>query len=154
MSTRGHAAAGCPFCEIVAGRSPARIVHESPHTLAFLPLRPATRGHTLVVPKRHVTDLWQLDTLTAHPLMESVLLVAQGIRSALSPEGLNLINSAGEVASQTVFHLHMHLVPRWPDDGMGHLWPESENPGDEQLDSLTRVLREGISEAGGRASGR
>lgn len=134
-------AASCPFCDIVAGRSPARIVHESASTLAFLPLNPAARGHTLVVPKEHIADLWELDPAAARPLMESVLLVAQGIRSALSPEGLNLINSAGAAASQTVFHLHMHLVPRWPDDRMGKLWPPSEEAEPEQLDAFAESLR-------------
>ncbi|MFD8223035.1 HIT family protein [Streptomyces massasporeus] len=139
----------CPFCEIVAGRSPARVVHESPHTVAFLPLRPAVTGHTLVVPKRHVRDFWHLTTDTAHPLMDAMLLVARGIRTALSPEGLNVINSAGEAASQTVFHLHMHLVPRWSNDRMGHLWPAPSESAEEQLDTLEETLKAGIARAGG-----
>ncbi|MEU6354566.1 HIT family protein [Streptomyces sp. NPDC047072] len=145
MSAGEHGAEDCPFCEIVAGRAPARIVHESPHTLAFLPLRPATPGHTLIVPRRHVRDLWQLTPETAHPVMDSVLLVARGIRAALAPDGVNLINSAGEAASQTVFHLHMHLVPRWTDDAMGSLWPAPGDGDEAEQDRLATVLREGIA---------
>ncbi|MEU2283389.1 HIT family protein [Streptomyces sp. NPDC013178] len=150
MSSGGGEAEDCPFCEIVAGRAPARIVHETPHTLAFLPLSPATPGHTLVVPKQHVKDLWHLTPETAHTVMDSVLLVAQGIRAALSPEGLNLINSAGTAASQTVFHLHMHVVPRWTSDSMGSLWPPRGASDDEELDELAASLTEGIARARSR----
>ncbi|MFI7504805.1 HIT family protein [Streptomyces sp. NPDC049687] len=145
MSAGGRGAESCPFCEIVAGRAPARIVHESPHALAFLPLNPATPGHTLVVPRQHVRDLWQLTPETAHPVMDSVLLVARGIEAALSPEGLNLINSAGEAASQTVFHLHMHLVPRWTGDAMGPLWPTPRAADTEEQDRLAAALTEAIA---------
>lgn len=145
MSAGERGAEGCSFCEIVAGRAPARIVHESPHTLAFLPLNPATPGHTLVVPRQHVRDLWQLTPEVAHPVLDSVLLVARGIRATLSPEGLNLINSAGAAASQTVFHLHMHLVPRWTSDDMGSLWPTPREADAEEQDRLATALTEGIA---------
>ncbi len=120
---RRAAEPGCQFCAIGNGDSPARIVWSDDLAVAFLPLNPATKGHTLVVPRRHVRDLWDLDGELATHLTQSVLTVARGVRKALQPEGLNIINSAGQAASQTVWHLHMHIVPRWRGDDMGDFWP-------------------------------
>ncbi|AZQ35337.1 HIT domain-containing protein [Streptomyces cyaneochromogenes] len=113
----------CVFCEIVAGAGEARVVHEDEHTLAFFPLAPATRGHTLVVPKAHAADLWAMDETAAQRLFHTVMVVGRALRSVLRPDGMNVVNSAGAVATQTVFHTHVHLVPRGPGDTMGTIWP-------------------------------
>ncbi|KUO18887.1 HIT family protein [Streptomyces dysideae] len=115
--------AACAFCGIVADPSRARVVYADAHTLAFFPLAPATRGHTLVVPRTHSADLWAMDETGVQKLTRAVLVVGRALRAALEPEGLNVVNSAGAVASQTVFHTHVHLVPRWPGDAMGPIWP-------------------------------
>ncbi|MDF3148152.1 MULTISPECIES: HIT domain-containing protein [unclassified Streptomyces] len=113
----------CAFCEIVAGTGRARVVYEDAHTLAFFPLAPATRGHTLVVPRAHSADLWAMDEADAQRLFHAVTVVGRALRAVLEPDGMNVINSAGAVASQSVFHTHVHLVPRRPGDAMGPIWP-------------------------------
>ncbi len=78
----------------------------------------------MVIPRAHVADLWATPDELAEPLMRSVMQVGSLIRAELNPDGMNLISSAGSPAEQTVFHLHLHLVPRWEGDGFGQIWPE------------------------------
>ncbi|MGP4013999.1 HIT family protein [Streptomyces sp. 4N124] len=137
----------CSFCLIVQGRSEAEVVFESPDSVAFLPLNPATLGHTLVVPRMHVQDLWDLESEPAKSLMESTLRVAHGLRVALKPQGLNLINSSGFAASQTIFHLHMHLVPRWDGDRVGNIWPPKQPMAATARKQLADEVREGVEVA-------
>jgi len=115
--------AECEFCDIVRRDEDAREVLRTDTVVAFFPTEPATLGHTLVIPREHIPDIWSLDAATAHQLTEATLLVARAVRSALPIDGLNIIQSNGEAATQTVFHLHVHVVPRRLDDGMGRIWP-------------------------------
>jgi histidine triad (HIT) family protein len=138
-------ATDCDFCKIVNGELSARIVYDTPDTIAFFPLEPATTGHTLVIPKEHVPDLWAVDRPLAVKLLDSVLTVSTGLRSALAPEGFNVINSSGRAASQTVFHLHVHLVPRWANDRIGEIWPPPKPwPSETLKDDLAQLVRECI----------
>jgi histidine triad (HIT) family protein len=136
--------AGCIFCAIVAGDAPARVVHEGPRTLAFLDINPATHGHALVVPKAHATDL-----LDASPEdLEAVAGVAQRLARAavdvLGADGVNLLQSTGAAAFQTVFHLHVHVVPRYEGDGI-HL-PWIPTPGDpDEIDAAAATLRSALT---------
>lgn len=115
---------GCDFCLIARGEDPqAEVVAEGPRWVAFFPREPATPGHTLIVPRDHVRDLWDLRSATASALMDGVIQVGRAVRQALDPEGMNLISSAGRAAEQSVFHLHLHVVPRWATDGFGEIWP-------------------------------
>ncbi len=127
------AEAPCPFCEIARGadRSVA-IVCEATRWLAFLPPEPATPGHTLVVPRAHFPDFWALEEDLAAELANAVVSVGRAIDVALNPEGMNLISSSGQAAEQTVFHVHLHVVPRWSQDGFGRIWPP-ENPSSQPL---------------------
>ena len=111
----------CPFCKIVAGEAEALIVGDFLHALAFIPLAPAAWGHTLVIPKRHVTDLFGLGD-RADEVFYAVRYMDSALRKALSPDGMNLIQSTGTAAGQTVPHLHFHLMPRWEGDPLGDLW--------------------------------
>jgi histidine triad (HIT) family protein len=114
----------CDFCAIARGEDPAvEVVCEDKEWVAFFPLEPATPGHTLVIPRVHVADLWKLQPPLEAELMAAVVRVGRAIDAALAPEGMNLITSAGEAAEQTVFHLHLHVVPRWRRDGFGKIWP-------------------------------
>jgi histidine triad (HIT) family protein len=109
----------CAFCKIARGEeAEAEILCESDSWVAFFPLNPATTGHTLIIPRDHVRDLWDTDAALSTELMSAVMQVGKAINTALQPEGLNLITSAGEAAEQTIFHLHLHLVPRWKQDGL------------------------------------
>jgi histidine triad (HIT) family protein len=111
----------CPFCEIVAGRGPATIVNDWPVALAIVPLNPVTDGHHLIIPKVHVTSAMEAGTGLFGAVMECAAEMALW---ALEP--CNLITSCGQVATQTVRHLHVHYVPRRPDDGLALPWTTAE----------------------------
>lgn len=132
----------CSFCRILDGFDPdAQVVGEDEHWLAFFPLQPATRGHTLVVPRVHVRDYWQADAEVVAGLAVACRRVGRALFDELRPDGMNLITSAGSAAEQSILHLHMHVVPRWERDGLGSLWPE-ETPADDRASSeLTAAVR-------------
>jgi histidine triad (HIT) family protein len=114
----------CAFCRIARGEdSSAQVVAQGKRWIAFFPVKPATVGHTLVIPRRHVPDLWSADSALAADLMWAVVEVGRALQVAIEPEGMNLISSAGPAAEQTVFHLHLHVVPRWHDDQIDPIWP-------------------------------
>lgn len=135
---------GCEFCRIIRGETDAHIVWQDDGAIAFFPLAPAVAGHTLVVPKEHLTDYWAADEAVVEHLASAVLLVGAGIQRALQPEGMNLISSAGEAASQSVFHLHMHVVPRWTHDRLGQIWPPDKHLPPQLEDDLADRVRDGI----------
>ena len=118
----------CIFCKIVGGEIPAQIVDEDEHTLAFMDIAPATRGHTLVIPKLHVSDLWEIDEQLFAAVARSAHRTAQRVRKRLDPDGVNLINSCRAQAWQTVFHLHVHVIPRYSGDPLKLPWIPA--PGD------------------------
>lgn len=107
----------CPFCEIVVGRAPANYVHEWPDTIAITPLNPVVDGHTLVIPKVHVTDFGEDPMVTATTMHR-----AAEIARVWPAVPMNLITSRGREATQSVFHLHLHLVPRAEGDGLALPW--------------------------------
>lgn len=134
--------ADCPFCEIVQMDDPdAREVYRDKYVVAFFPLEPATLGHTLVVPRQHIPDIWSIDEDTASRLAQVVIRLSNVMRKALQPEGLNVIQSNGEAATQTVPHLHVHLLPRWTGDGVGRIWPRETNYSEDQKDVAWEKLR-------------
>lgn len=132
----------CPFCAIARGEDrEAEIVCEGPLWVAFFPRQPATTGHTLVIPRVHVADLWAADAATAAALIGAAQLVGHAVTEAVSPEGLNLITSAGAAASQTVDHLHLHVVPRWNSDPIGRIWPPARPMAEDLKAETARRIR-------------
>jgi histidine triad (HIT) family protein len=119
---------GCVFCAIVEGRSPAWQVYADDAVIAFMDINPVTDGHTLVVPRAHVRDLWEIGQEEAARTMAAAVRVAAAIRRALAPDGLNLLHATGAAAMQTVFHFHLHLIPRYASDGIR--LPFLRRPGD------------------------
>jgi histidine triad (HIT) family protein len=108
----------------------------------MFPLHSAALGHTLVIPRRHISDLGALERDAAHSLTDAVLLLAGAIRRGLSPDGLNVIASVGAAATQTELHVHVHLVPRWKGDAFGDLWPRpSPSLSDEAVDEAAASIR-------------
>jgi len=106
----------CIFCSILAGDLPAEMVAEDEHTLAFLDINPWTRGHALVIPRRHSADLLEIaDEDLAHAGAAAKRLAAQ-MKERLGCDGVNLLNACGSAAWQTVFHFHVHVIPRYVDD--------------------------------------
>ena len=103
----------CTFCRIVAGREPAHIVYENEVTLAFLDRLPTQEGHTLVIPKAHATDVWDIEPGQAEAVMRSALKIARALKTAYDCDGINIFHNTGAAAGQSVFHFHMHVLPRW-----------------------------------------
>lgn len=133
----------CPFCAIAKrGNTRVREVYRDKHVAAFFPTEPATLGHLLLIPRRHVPDLWHLRHEEASQLSRAALYLASAIRHAFSPEGLNVIQSNGQAATQSVLHLHIHIVPRWTGDAMGPIWPDETNYSDQQKDVALRRIRD------------
>jgi histidine triad (HIT) family protein len=143
-STSDGGAQGCDFCAIARGEDlSVEVVCEAESWIAFFPLDPATPGHTLVIPRKHVIDLWEVQPPLGAELMAAVVRVGRAIDAALKPEGMNLITSAGKVAEQTVFHLHLHIVPRWRRDDFGQIWPiEGKKFEDAGLEDVADRIRE------------
>ena len=131
---------GCTFCEIVARRSPAFFIHEDEHTVAFMDLLPMTPGHCLVIPKRHVVDVWGLDDDDAAHIMQGVTRVAHLVRERLQPLGVNVLNNNGRHADQSQFHFHFHVIPRYGDDRLLHPW-ERRFGRREEMQLMAEIIR-------------
>jgi histidine triad (HIT) family protein len=122
----------CIFCKIVTGEIPSFTVDEDDRTIAFMDINPGTRGHALIIPKRHHRDLRTIDAEDLAACMAAAQRLAKRMVDRLGADGVNLINSCGEAAWQTVFHFHMHVIPRYADDTMRLPWVPA--PGD--LDAI------------------
>lgn len=118
----------CAFCRILAGELPATIVDQDERTVAFMDIAPATRGHALVIPRAHSTDLLSVDPEDLAAAALACQRLAGRMRERLGAQGINLINSCGPLAWQTVFHFHVHVIPRYPDDPLRLPWMPT--PGD------------------------
>ncbi|MFF5204978.1 HIT family protein [Streptosporangium sp. NPDC000396] len=112
----------CVFCDIVRGRQPAAIVFEDELTMAFLDITAVTEGHTLVIPKRHADDLWEISEEDATAVTRTVHRMARRLREVLDPDGLTLFQANRAAGWQDVFHLHVHLVPRTAGDHLHRPW--------------------------------
>lgn len=112
----------CVFCDIVAGEAPAQIIDRTDTIVAFLDINPITDGHLLVIPVRHVRDIWEASSDELAAMATTLHRLAGVVRDALAPDGLNLLQCNGVAAFQSVFHLHTHLIPRWDDDGLAPPW--------------------------------
>jgi histidine triad (HIT) family protein len=131
----------CLFCKIVAGEVPSTRVHEDGRTIAFMDINPATRGHALVVPRRHWTDLLEIDPGDLQATMVAAQRLAQHMHDRLSPDGINLLNSCGSAAWQTVFHFHVHVIPRYEGDPLVLPWRPA--PGDRaEIEQAAETLGE------------
>jgi len=132
----------CIFCRIIAGEMPSAIVDEDERTLAFMDIAPATRGHDLVIPRAHSADLLEVDRDDLCAVAAASQRLAARMKDRLSADGVNLLNACGAVAFQSVFHFHMHVIPRYEDDGLRLPWIPS--PGDpEAIAEAAQELRGG-----------
>jgi histidine triad (HIT) family protein len=130
----------CIFCGIVGGKVPARVVYEDDRTMAFLDIFPLTRGHTLVIPRRHSVNLLDARTEDVVAVFLSAQHVARLVSDRLGADGVNLLQATGKAAFQTVMHFHVHVLPRYADDGF--VLPFERTPGvDAELDDLATRLK-------------
>ncbi len=130
----------CVFCRIVAGQIPSTRVFEDEHALAFMDLGQVNPGHVLVAVKKHAENIYELDDAQAAAIARASAHVARAIREAFNPEGLSVYQANGKPAGQTVFHYHVHLVPRHAGDGMELIWP-AKNPPRERLQEYAGKIR-------------
>jgi len=136
----------CVFCKIVEGKIPSTKVHEDARTLAFMDIGQVNPGHVLVAVKPHVENIYGLDDALAAAVFQTAARVARAVKKAYTPAGVTLYQANGPAAGQTVFHFHLHLVPRYENDGMHLTWP-AKNPPREQLEADAAKIRDALTSA-------
>lgn len=118
----------CLFCKIIDGEIPSAKVYEDEHVYAFMDISQVTKGHTLIIPKIHTKNIYEMDEDVASYLFARVPKVANAIKDAFNPAGINLLNNNEAPAGQTVFHYHIHLIPRYDvNDGFGLNWKTNQD---------------------------
>ena len=128
----------CIFCKIANGEIPSRTIYEDEDFRVILDLGPATKGHALILPKEHYANLFELPEDTAAAAMKVAKKLSAKMVENLGADGLNLVQNNGEVAGQTVKHFHLHLIPRYTDDGQNILW----KPGEVSQDELEEIRKQ------------
>lgn len=143
----GSDGSDCIFCAVVQGKAPARVVHEDETTLAFLDINPIVDGHTLIVPKVHSATLLDTPDSQLADVMAAAAHVGRLVTERLGCDGVNVLNASGAAAWQTVFHLHLHVLPRFAGDGLEfpfthrfHLGPDERAEREASLDAMCARL--------------
>lgn len=131
--------ANCIFCKIANGEVPSKTLYEDDNFRVILDLGPATRGHALILPKEHYADLYELPEELAGEAMKLAKKMVTKMTERLGCEGFNLIQNNGDMAGQTVFHFHMHMIPRYQADGQKIGWRPGE-PTQEELEEIQNLI--------------
>jgi histidine triad (HIT) family protein len=132
----------CIFCAIATGGAPAEIIDSDEHTVTMMDINPATKGHALVIPKAHTEDLLSITEADLCHTAAAAQRVARRMEATLAPDGFNLINATRAAAWQTVFHFHIHVVPRYEDDPLELPWIPRGGDMDE-IASIAATIRDG-----------
>lgn len=131
----------CIFCKIANGEIPSKSLYEDDYFKVILDLGPATKGHALILPKDHYANLYELPEDTAAGAMKLAKTLAAKMTKKLHADGFNLVQNNGEAAGQTVMHFHLHLIPRYENDGQHILWkPGTVSP--EELEEIQKQITE------------
>lgn len=130
----------CIFCAIAAGDVPAEVIASDDRTVAFMDINPATRGHALVIPRAHAENIYDIGDEDLAATIGAARRLAGRMREALSPDGINLLNSTGQAAWQTVLHFHIHVIPRYVDDPLKLPWLPESDEGDK-IAEVAALLR-------------
>ncbi|MBQ8118810.1 MAG: HIT family protein [Lachnospiraceae bacterium] len=128
----------CIFCKIANGEIPSKTIYEDEAFRVILDLGPATKGHALILPKEHADNLYGLPEATAAAVLPVAQKVAEKMRKNLHCAGLNLVQNNGKIAGQTVMHFHLHMIPRYENDGQNILW----NPGQSSPEELEETRKQ------------
>lgn len=131
----------CIFCKIANGEIPSKTLYEDDSFRVILDLGPATKGHALILPKDHADNLYELPDETAAEVMKLAKKTAKTMREKLGCDGVNLVQNNGEAAGQTVNHFHLHVIPRYTDDGQKIGWVPGE-PSQEELEEIRKKIAE------------
>ena len=138
--------ADCVFCKIRDGQIPSMKIYEDERTLVFMDINPLNAGHCLIVTHTHAPTIWDADEDDLQAAITSAKKVALALRQAVKPDGLNMLQANGAAAFQSVPHFHLHLIPRWNNDGKGFDW--SLVPGDRaQIIEIGERVREALAAA-------
>jgi histidine triad (HIT) family protein len=136
-------ATDCVFCKIREGELPSMRIYEDDRTVVIMDINPLNAGHCLVIVKAHVPTIWDADPLDLQAAITAAQKVALALRTAVKPDGLNMLQANGAAAFQSVPHYHLHLIPRWNNDGKGFDWPLT--PGNRaQIQAIGLRLREAL----------
>lgn len=130
----------CIFCKLANGEIPTNTVYEDDDFRVFMDASPATKGHSLIVPKQHFDNLFDMDEELAGKVLTVSKKVASNLKEKLGCEGLNLVQNNGEIAGQTVFHFHMHVIPRYSGDGQSINWRPG-SPEDGELEEVLNLIK-------------
>ncbi len=130
----------CIFCKIAAGQIPSKTIYEDDDYRVILDLGPAAKGHALILPKEHYTNIFELPEDKAGEVFKLARKMALQMKETLKCDGFNVVQNNGEIAGQTVFHFHMHLIPRYVGDGQRIGWKPGE-PAQEELEETARTIR-------------
>jgi histidine triad (HIT) family protein len=132
---------GCVFCRIIDGDLPSMRIYEDERTIVIMDINPLNSGHCLIITKAHAPTLWDADPADLQAAITTAQKVATALKTAVKPDGLNMLQANGPAAFQSVPHYHLHLIPRWHNDGKGFDWPLV--PGDRaQIQAIGERLRE------------
>ena len=129
----------CVFCKIINGEIPSYTLYENGFVKCFLDISQATPGHTLIVPKKHVQDVFELNEVEASEIMKAAVIISNLLKEKLGIENVNLLNNSGSLAGQTVMHFHLHVIPRYENDNVRLCQGENE-PNFEELAKLHKLL--------------
>lgn len=129
----------CIFCKILAGEIPSTAVYEDDDFKAILDVNPAARGHVIILPKNHAANIYELPDEDASKIMVVAKKIATAIEKAYHCDGVNILQNNGEAAGQTVFHLHVHVIPRFKGDTVNIGWKQGDMP--EDLDAICKEIQ-------------
>lgn len=129
----------CIFCKILAGEIPSTAVYEDDDFKAILDVNPAARGHVIILPKNHAANIYELPDEDASKIMIVAKKIATAIEKAYHCDGVNILQNNGEAAGQTVFHLHVHVIPRFKEDTVNIGWKQGDMP--EDLDAICKEIQ-------------
>ena len=133
----------CIFCKIINGDIPSNTIYENSEFKVIMDASPATKGHVLILPKEHFDDIYDIDAETAGRLFQLASVVARALKEALHCDGLNILQNNGMIAGQTVFHFHMHLIPRYKGDTVTLKWEEHSSE-DLDMEKIRQDIRKAL----------
>lgn len=133
----------CIFCKIANGDIPSSTIYEDSMFSVILDLSPATKGHALILPKKHFANIYELDQETASQVFVLAKKIAMAMKETLNCDGLNIVQNNGPVAGQSVFHFHMHVIPRYENDGQKILWTPGTST-DEELKAIAQTISKNL----------
>lgn len=132
----------CVFCKIISGEIPSKTIYEDEEFKVIFDIAPATRGHAIIIPKKHVTNIFEIPDDMASHIYLLAKKIAIAFRQVFDMDGFNVLQNNGELAGQTVFHLHMHLLPRYKTDQVTIRWPQGSMPenADEIIEQIKKIM--------------